>query len=243
MTTPAAGRATSFKRREAKHRYAAVFVLVLALLMFEIIAPAGPGARAVDVALSGAALTVAVATSRAQRRVRRSRARIVAAIAVLCVILIASGVFGRAITFLIVTSLVASIPIALAGGLLRLVREKGVTYQVVAGALAIYLVVGLLFASIIGFTAVVESGPYFKQGPVSTGEIVYYSFTVMTTTGFGDFTAAQPFGHALAVLEMLTGQLYLVTVIGVVVGNFVGRQRTGDAQENRSRRGPGRSVS
>jgi hypothetical protein len=54
---------------------------------------------------------------------------------------------------------------------------------------------------------------------------VYYSFTVLTTTGFGDYTAAKPLGHALAVLEMLIGQLYLVTVIGILVGNFVGQRR------------------
>jgi hypothetical protein len=214
-----------------------VFVLVLALVLFEVIAPAGSGTRAVDVALSGAALTVAVATSRGGGRVRRTRARIIAAVALLFVICIASGLFGRPITFLIVTALVAGIPIALVGGLLRLVRQSGVTFQVVAGALTIYLVVGILFASIIGFTAVVESGPYFKQGPVTTGGIVYYSFTVLTTTGFGDYTAVRPFGHALAVLEMLTGQLYLVTVIGIVVGNFAGRGRRRDVQDRGSEAG------
>jgi Ion channel len=233
MTALAAARGTS-EPRQAQHRYAAVFVLVLALLLFEVIAPAGPGTRAVDVALSGAALSFAVATSRARGRVRRTRARIVAGLALLFVIFIATGLFGKAITFLVVTTLVACIPVALVGGLLRLVRQAGVTFQVVAGALAIYLVVGLLFASIIGFTSVVESGPYFKQGPVTTGELVYYSFTALTTTGFGDFTAAQPFGHALAVLEMLTGQLYLVTVIGIVVGNW--RRRTPDAHDHRSER-------
>jgi hypothetical protein len=61
---------------------------------------------------------------------------------------------------------------------------------------------------------------------VSNGDRVYYSFTVLTTTGFGDYTTATPVGHALAVFEMLTGQLYLVTVIGVLVGNFAGRRRT-----------------
>jgi hypothetical protein len=112
-----------------------------------------------------------------------------------------------------------------------LIRTSGVTIQVVAGALTVYLVVGVLFASIIAFAATVESSPYFAQGKnVSNGERVYYSFTVLTTTGFGDFTAAQPFGHALAVLEMLTGQLYLVTVIGVVVGNFAGRRTARDVQ-------------
>ena len=54
---------------------------------------------------------------------------------------------------------------------------------------------------------------------------VYFSFTTLTTTGFGDYTAANRGGRALAVLEMLLGQLYLVTVIGLLVGNLR-RQRT-----------------
>jgi len=49
--------------------------------------------------------------------------------------------------------------------------------------------------------------------------------STLTTTGFGDYTPATAVGHALAVLEMLSGQLYLVTVIGVLVGNFVARRR------------------
>jgi len=65
--------------------------------------------------------------------------------------------------------------------------------------------------------------------------VVYYSFTVLTTTGFGDYTAAQPFGHALSVLEMLTGQLYLVTVIGIVVGNW---RRSPAPEEHPSPRNP-----
>jgi len=56
------------------------------------------------------------------------------------------------------------------------------------------------------------------------GERAYFSLTVLTTTGFGDFTAGQPVGRALAVLEMLVGQLYLVTVIGLMIGNFAARR-------------------
>jgi hypothetical protein len=62
---------------------------------------------------------------------------------------------------------------------------------------------------------------------------VYYSFTVLTTTGFGDYTPEMSVGRAVAVLEMLTGQLYLVTVIGVLVGNFAGR-REGEVALGRS---------
>jgi hypothetical protein len=93
--------------------------------------------------------------------------------------------------------------------------------------LAIYLSVGLLFAWIIGFITHVDSTLYFApHTDGSEGDRLYFSFTVLTTTGFGDFSAATPAGHALAVIEMLTGQLYLVTVIGLLIGNYVGRQKT-----------------
>jgi Ion channel len=236
MTAVAArARTGATGNRQPQFRFGAVFALVLTLVLFEIVAPADAWARAVDVSLAGGALTVAVATSRARAQVRRMRAWLVGGFAALVVIGIAAGLLGPAITFAVVTLLIFGIPVVLVGGLLRLMRTAGVTVQAVAGALTVYLVAGLLFASIIAFVATVESSPYFTQGKkVSNGERVYYSFTVLTTTGFGDFTPAQPFGRALAVLEMLTGQLYLVTVIGIVVGNFAGRRTARDAQAQRS---------
>jgi Ion channel len=140
------------------------------------------------------------------------------------VIAIWTGLFSDAVTFIVGSVIVALIPVALIGGLLRLINDEGVTVQVVAGALAIYLLIAMLFASAIGFVVAVDSKPYFAQPHVTNGDLVYYSFTVMTTTGFGDYTAAQPIGHALAVLEMLIGQLYLVTVLGILIGNFAGRR-------------------
>jgi hypothetical protein len=219
---------------QARHRYFAVFLIVLVLLIFEILAPNADWARALDVALVGAALSVTVATSRARAEVRRMRTLIVSTLALVVVLGVATGLFSKGVTFVVFAVLLALIPISLAGGLLRLIREKGVTFQVVAGALAIYLVVGLLFAAAIAFVAEVGSGSYFKQGAVSTGIGVYYSFTVLTTTGFGDYTAAHSAGRALAVLEMLTGQLYLVTVIGILVGNFAGRRMGSDSEVSSS---------
>jgi Ion channel len=209
-------------------RYGAVFVLVLALLVFETVAPDGAGTRAIAIALAGAALTVSVATSRARSAIRRARARGVAIGALCLVVGVATGLLSSGVADAVLALVAAAVPVALAGGLLRLIREHGVTGQAVAGALAIYLLVGLLFAFVVGFVAHIESTPYFKQGDITNGDHVYYSFTVLTTTGFGDYTPATPTGHALAVLEMLTGQLYLVTVIGILVGNFAGRRMRGD---------------
>ena len=225
MTAIAAHRQRT-EAKEAQFRYGIVLGIILVLLMFQILAPEAAWARAVSIALAGAALTVSVATARARGSVRRIRSRIVAVFALLVVVGIATGVLSEGVTFLIGTLLLIAIPVALGGGLLRLTNEEGVTVQAVAGALAIYLVVGLVFASLVSFVARVGSASYFAQpGPISSGARVYYSFTVLTTTGFGDYTPATKVGHALAVLEMLTGQLYLVTVIGILVGNFVRRKR------------------
>ncbi len=211
---------------QAQFRYGAVFLIVLTLLVFEVVTPDADWVRAVDVALEGSALTVVVATSRARGPVRRLRTLVAGIVAFLLVLAIASGMLSAGPASFVLTALLAALPVALVGGLLRLIRNAGVTVQAVAGALTIYLLVGLLFASFISFVGHVESGHYFVQSrDVTAGDRVYYSFTVLTTTGFGDYSAAHPVGHALAVLEMLIGQLYLVTVIGILVGNFAGRRR------------------
>ena len=209
--------------RHAGFRYGAAFVLTLLVVMVAIVAPAGELMRATVLALESAALVVVVATSRARAEVRRKWG------------LLARGP-GRCSPSASwrassprrsCTSARGSRPrdpVALAGGLVRLVRMRGATLQAVAGALTIYLCLGLTFAWIIGVVSRFGSGPYFTNGTDGTeSDRVYFSFTVLTTTGFGDFTAATQFGHSLAVLEMLIGQLYLVTVIGVLVGSFARR--------------------
>jgi hypothetical protein len=213
-------------RRRAEFRYGAVFLLMMALLVLVIVAPAGNGTRAAVLALEGAALLVVLATSRERRAVRNARVRVASVIAVLVVVGVAVGVFPLPVVLAVNSFLTVGILVALVGGLLRLVRLHGVTIQVVAGALTIYVLTGLIFAWVVSLVADAGSGAYFAQGGDATqGERVYYSFTVLTTTGFGDLTAATPVGQALSVLEMLIGQIYLVTVIGVLVGNFAGRSR------------------
>jgi Ion channel len=210
----------------ARFRYGTVFVLALALLVFVIVAPAADWSRALGLSLESAALVVAVATSRTRsEEVRRARTATLAVLATLAVAAVAAGLVPEWATLLISGVLAAAIPLTLVQGLVRLVGTRGATLQAVAGALTIYLLIGLLFAWIIGVVAHLDDAPFFTDGTDGNeSERAYYSLTVLTTTGFGDFTAAQPLGHALAVVEMLVGQLYLVTVIGVLVGSFAARR-------------------
>jgi Ion channel len=210
----------------AGFRYGVVFLLTLTLLVFVIVAPNENWSRAVGCALQWLALLTVVATSRASNSVRRPLAVVLLGLASFTVVGEATGALPDAVLFAISGLLSASISLTLVGGLMRLVRAHGVTPQAVAGALTMYLLLGLLFAWAIAFVVQVGTAQYFVQtANPSASQIAYFSFTVMTTTGFGDLTAATHVGRALAVVEMLLGQLYLVTVIGVLVGNFAGRSR------------------
>jgi Ion channel len=47
----------------------------------------------------------------------------------------------------------------------------------------------------------------------------------LTTVGYGDYSAGSDVGKMMAVVEALVGQLYLVTVVAIVIGN-IGRSRS-----------------
>jgi hypothetical protein len=217
----------SSETSDAGFRYGVVFLLTLTFLVFVILAPSANWSRATGCALQWLALLIAVATSRARTGVRRSVAIVLLALTSFTVVGEASGALSDAVLFAISGVLSAAILFALIGGLMRLVRARGVTLQAVTGALTLYLLLGLVFAWVIAFLAKVDGTQYFaQQANASVSQIVYFSFTALTTTGFGDLTVATHVGRALTVVEMLLGQLYLVTVIGVLVGNFAGRSRS-----------------
>ena len=211
----------------AQYRYGAVLLLVVCVVVFVIVAPdndAFPLASAPRMYLS---LLVAILTSRERSVVRRRRALLAGTTVAVVTVLTAVGAISTSITFAIGAVMTMAVPATLTTGLLRLVRERGATVQAVAGGLAIYLLLGLAFASLIGFVSVAAHAQFFVQAAhVGTSDRVYYSFTVLTTTGFGDFTAAHGAGRALAVLEMLIGQIYLVTVISILIGRRLEQSRS-----------------
>jgi hypothetical protein len=214
---------------EGTHRYGIVLGVALATVLFLIVAPESSWSRAVGLLLSGGMLLVVIATSRANVELRE-RAGVAIVIVTLAVVAavgfewIEQGIGTALSAALVLTTLVQ-----LLRGLAVLLRVRGVTVQAVAGALAVYLLVGIVFSFVVTTMARLGPGPYFAQGfDGSESQRVYFSFTSMTTTGFGDLTPATRGGRAVAVLEMLTGQIYLVTVISLLVGNLR-RRREADA--------------
>jgi uncharacterized membrane protein len=72
------------------------------------------------------------------------------------------------------------------------------------------------------FGAVQEiDGPFFAQvADPSRSDFLYFSYVTVATVGYGDLTAASDLGRMLAVTEGLLGQIYLVTVVALIVSNL-----------------------
>jgi Ion channel len=103
----------------------------------------------------------------------------------------------------------------------RVLRLEQVTAQSIYGALSAYLLIGLMFAAWFGAIVFFVSGPFFAGGQAANAQTLqYFSFTTLTTLGYGDFTAAGSFSRALAVLEAISGQVFLATLVARLVSAY-----------------------
>jgi len=147
---------------------------------------------------------------------------VVAAIGVAGISVIRGGAFSDEALATVGVLLALSAPVAIVR---RLLAEVRITASTVAGALCVYLLAGLLFSYVFGLLDATDHGHFFVQvtHPPSV-DYLYFSLVTLTTVGYGDYTAGGSLGRMLAVTEALAGQLYLVSVVAVLVSN-IGRER------------------
>ena len=117
------------------------------------------------------------------------------------------------------------VPIAILRRIGKEFEEEGVDLEVVLGALCAYLYMGAYFAFLYDVMAHISKSPFFAQpGADNKLNYLYFSFVTLTTTGYGDISPAYGPGRMIAVTEAVIGQLYLVSVVAIVVSAF-GKQR------------------
>jgi len=165
-------------------------------------------------ALAGASLLLAFrAANLAPRLIQIAAALAVAALAVAVVRATAGGI-GEGAARSMNAALVALGPPAVAVGVVRDLRATGtVRIEAVFGVLSLYMLIGMAFGFVYGAIDQFADSPFFAGGqPATVGGLA--------TVGYGDFVARADVGHTLAVSEALIGQIYLVTVVSLIVSNL-----------------------
>lgn len=99
-----------------------------------------------------------------------------------------------------------------------IVLQREVDREIVLGAIDAYLLIGMFFAFVYQAVATIGSAPFFAGGVEGTvADSLFFSFTTLTTTGYGNLVPAANPGQTFAVMEMLIGQLFLITAVAKVI--------------------------
>jgi hypothetical protein len=223
MSSEAMGRTGAKLLARAEARFGLVLALLLATFVVAMTGSTSRWARLATVALAGATLLAALFAADAPVRLRRI-ATFIATFAVIAAIpiLFVGTPNGEGAASLLEAALVFIAPIAIAR---YAVRRGAIDMETVLAALCVYVLLGFLWAYVYNMVGAFGSAEFFAQ-PIkpSTADYLYFSFVTQLTIGYGDLTAAGNLGRALSVLEGLLGQIYLVTVVAVIVSRLAPRQ-------------------
>jgi voltage-gated potassium channel len=238
----AARRLTDLK---GSYRYGLVLLLALLSTGLQMILPDTAAAWLTQALLMAATVITALF---AEDATRSQWQRVGLLVGVATVGLIAAAIVGqgqaeRGITFGLNGVLALAGAVIVARGVVGGIRvEQRVTLHSVMGALTVYLLSGLVFGFSYGVMGTIAGSPVLSHlGSDQHAEEVYFSFITLTTVGYGDIAPIAAAARMMSVLEALFGQLYLVTIVAVIVSNVVPRrmQRAGGPHAGEDPAGPG----
>jgi hypothetical protein len=96
-----------------------------------------------------------------------------------------------------------------------------VTYHRVIGAILLYLTIGFVFVALFTLVGALSPGSFSGLPAIDRvslpSNLVYFSFTTLTTVGFGDIVPVHPFARSLTNVEAIFGQLYPATLLARMV--------------------------
>src|SRR5437660_242967 len=201
-------------------RYGLVLILLVFGAMRAIICSPRVPSALLATGLQGAAVLVALSRPSTSKILRI----LIAGGVLMSVVLVVNqgGAVERGLSDLTSAGLILTLPLII---VMRFRRNLHVNVQSVLGAVCIYLVIGIVYANVDSALGHLDGQRFFAEAPgVTSSQFMYFSMVTLSTVGYGDLTPETPGGRALAVSEALMGQLYLVTVISLLVSNF-GRAR------------------
>jgi hypothetical protein len=121
--------------------------------------------------------------------------------------------------------------------ILHIMKARKVTLDILAGAASAYLLLGISWGILYSLLELVNSGSFFMTSAIQQEAIKdwsifnYFSFTTLTTVGYGDVIPVSEYAQSLAVLEAVTGVLFTALLISRLVGMYVYQLREGEVQK------------
>jgi len=237
-------RRESWVERAERVRDAFGLVLASVLLTYvlaSLLANKGWGSTVLCLATSATSL-IALTSAHARPRLVRSALYLSGATILLAVI----GAAGGEKLWLNVATVVqvALLTVAMGAVLQRVVMADHVGSRTILGALSVYAVLGILFTFVYGFVERVQAGAFFEGHPhPAGGDFLFFSYTTLTTTGYGNLVPGGQPGRMIAGLEMMIGQIFLVTLVAGLVSLWRPGEGIKRRQEaRREKRGGGEAA-
>ena len=100
-------------------------------------------------------------------------------------------------------------------------RGGRVTYHRIIGAILLYLLIAVAFATLFLFVGLSDHGAIkgitFDDDQSLASALFYMSFVTLTSTGYGDIVPLNPLARSLCNIESVIGQLYPATLLARLV--------------------------
>jgi Ion channel len=195
-------------------------VLLLIVVTYSMLVWIPTSWAPIVVFLQVATVWFALRTSRAAKvvRVTADVALVGAALFALFELIVGPGEDPGARLFVVSAVLYLVAPISM---IRHIATRPSVDQETLLGAIGAYLMIGMCFAFTYRIIAIQQAGPFFGTGGEGEiAQVLFFSFTTLTTTGFGNYVPAENPGQALAVAEMLIGQLFLIIAVGKVIATW-----------------------
>jgi Ion channel len=203
--------------------------LLVALCLMILLAPFMGGSRLGTTMLGLATLVVLVIAVWALRAGRRMFWA-VAALALLTALGIVTNRFGlpalRPLSLLATAVFIGAVTIAL---LIYVLDRRPITTDKVFGAVAAYVLIAFSFASLFSLLQLLQPDAFYvnavnePDGHLGWSAMMYFSFTVLTSTGFGEITPVSHMARSLIVLEQVLGVMYVAFLVARLA-NLWGRR-------------------
>ena len=233
-----AGNERAGRERRPLWRSGYWFVLVLIAVSYTLSAlqvSPNPSPYAFLVQLATVAATLWV--SEVRQRLRRAGWIVLAVAALAAGVVALLGTEGYLLDVLLSGASVLAYLAAPLAIIAHLVRRDRIDGQALLASVAAYLLVGMFFTFVYNLVALLSPTPIFGPGTADslTGQL-FFSFTTLTTTGYGNLVPTGPGVQSVAIAEAITGQLFLVIAVARVV---TGWARPGSRARDGSRGGHG----